>query len=150
MKCNKERHLKLLKCLLGSKKLNKNFYKDNPEDYRELIKYEIILFDHIFWTHQKHFIQLIENFINTNIDFEKFEIAFSLLYRKTNKEFNKFRVDLKQIEKFKFNRLSYEFGSFMAAIFRTFEEIEDEYSTEEEAKDFIKVVYLRFQNIENT
>ena len=80
MKYNKERHLKLLNSLLSSKKLNKNFYKDNLEDYRELIKYEIILFDHIFWTHGRHFIQLIENFINTNIDFEKFRAGFSLLY----------------------------------------------------------------------
>jgi len=42
----------------------------------------------------------MKNFIDNTIDFEEFEIAFSLLYRKTREECNMFNIDLKQIEKF--------------------------------------------------
>jgi hypothetical protein len=73
MDYNKKRHLKLLKRLLYTKKRNKNFYQENPENYSELRKYEIIIYDHIFWTRRKNFVLLIENFIDNIIDFEKFE-----------------------------------------------------------------------------
>ena len=148
MDYNKKRHLKLLKRLLYSKKLNKNFYQENPEDYSELCKYEIIIYDHIFWTRRKDFVLLMENFIDNIIDFEEFETAFSLLFRKTTKEYNTFKIDLKQIDKFQPSTRSYRFASFIGSIFRQFEEVEDEYCTERDVKDFVTEVYLKFQNFE--
>jgi len=148
MDYNKKRHLKLLKRLLYSKKLNKNFYQENPEDYAELRKYEIFIYDHIFWTRRKDFLLLMENFIDNIIDFENFETAFSLLFRKTTKEYNTFKIDLKQIDKFQPSTRSYRFASFIGSIFRQFEEVEDEYCTERDVKDFVTEVYLKFQNFE--
>ncbi len=123
MDYNKKRHLKLLKRFLDSKKLNKNFYQQNPEDYSELGKYEIIIYGHIFWARRKDFVLLMENFIDNIIDFEKFETAFSLFYRKTTEEYDTFKINLKRIEKFQPSTRSYRFGSFIASIFRQFEEV---------------------------
>jgi hypothetical protein len=109
MDYNKKRHLKLLKRFLDSKKLNKNFYQENPEDYSELVKYEIIIYEHIFWTRRKDFVLLMKNFIDNIIDFEEFETAFSLLYRKTGEEYDMFNIDLKQIEKFQPSTRPYRF-----------------------------------------
>jgi hypothetical protein len=55
--------------------------------------------------------------------------AFSLLYRKTTEEYNTFKIDLKRIEKFQPSTRSYRFGSFIASLFRQFEE--DQCSIEE-------------------
>ena len=38
----------------------------------------------------------MKNFIDNIINFDEFETAFSLLYRKTRKEVNMFKIDLKQ------------------------------------------------------
>ena len=88
----------------------------------------------------------MENFIDNIIDFEEFETAFSLLYRKTTEEYNRFKIDLKRIEKFQSSIRSYRFASFIASIFCQFEEVEDEYFTEQDVTDFVKKVYLKFQN----
>ena len=92
----------------------------------------------------------MKNFIDNTIDFEEFEIAFSLLYRKTREEYNMFNIDLKQIEKFQPSPTRpYRFASFIGSIFRQFEEVEDEYCTERDVKDFVKKVYLKFQRKPN-
>jgi hypothetical protein len=149
MDYNKKRHLKLLKRFLDSKKLNKNFYQENPEDYSELVKYEIIIYEYIFWTRRKDFVLLMKNFIDNIIDFEEFETAFSLLYRKTGEEYDMFNIDLKQIEKFQPSPTRpYRFASFISSIFRQFEEVEDEYCTDRDVKDFVKEVYLKSQIFE--
>ena len=91
----------------------------------------------------------MKNFIDNIFDFDEFETAFSLLYRKTTEEVDMFIINLKQIDKFQPSPRSYRFASFIGSIFRQFEEVEDEYCTEQEVKDFVKKVYLKFQNFLN-
>lgn len=148
MDYNKKRHLELLKRFLDLKKLNRNFYQENPEDYFELLEYEVIIYQHFFLTQQKYFVLLMEKLIGDTIDFKEFEIAFSLLYQKTTEELDMFMIDLKRIEKFQPGTQSYLFGSFISSIFRQFEEVEEESCTEQDVKDFVKEVYLKFQNFE--
>jgi hypothetical protein len=52
---------------------------------------------------------------------------------------------LKQIEKFQPSTRSDRFASFIGSIYRQFEEVEDEYCTEQEVKDYVKKAYLKFQ-----
>lgn len=59
-----------------------------------------------------------------------------------------FVIDLKQIEKFQPSRRSYRFASVINSIYRQFEEVEDEYCTEQEVKDYVKEAYLKFQKFE--
>ncbi len=60
-----------------------------------------------------------------------------------------FIIDLKYIEKFQPSTRPYRFASFMGSIFRQFEDVEDEYCTKQEVKDYVKKVYLKFQNFFN-
>jgi len=53
---------------------------------------------------------------------------------------------LKRIENFHPNPRSYKFSSWITTIYRQFEELEDEYCTEQEVKDFVKKVYLEDMN----
>lgn len=82
------------------KNQGKNLFIENPEEDSELSKYNIAIEEQIFLTRRKDFVLLMKNFINNIIDFEEFETAFSLLYSETRKEYNMFKIDLKQIEKF--------------------------------------------------
>ena len=59
-----------------------------------------------------------------------------------------FKIDLEQIDKFQPSTRSYRFASVIGSIYRQFEEVEDEYCTEQEVKDYIKKAYLKFQKFE--
>ncbi|WP_391593827.1 hypothetical protein [Winogradskyella sp.] len=130
------------------KNQGKNLFLENPEEDSELSKYNIAVEEQVFWTHREDFFLLMKNFIDNIINFDEFETAFSLLYRKTSEEVDMFIIDLKQIEKFQPSTRSYRFASVIGSIYRQFEEVEDEYCTEQEVKDYVKEAYLKFQNFE--
>ena len=148
MTYNKERHKQLVIRSQDLKNQGKNLFLENPEEDSELSKYNIAAEEQVFWTHRENFVLIMKNFMDNILDFDEFETAFSLLFRKTTEEVDTSIIDLKQIEKFQPSTRSYRFASFIAAIFREFEEVEDEYCTEEDVKDFVKEVYLKFQNFE--
>jgi hypothetical protein len=149
MDYNKKRHKQLLERSQYLKNHGKNLLIENPEEDFELSKYNIAVEEQIFLTRRKDFVLLMKNFIDNIIDFEEFETAFSLLYWKTSEEYNMFNIDLKQIEKFQSSPTRpYRFASFIGSIFRQFEEVEDEYCTERDVKDFVKEVYLKSQIFE--
>ena len=146
---NQQRHIELLKRLQDFKNQGKNLFIENPEEDSELSKYNIAVEEQVFWTHREDFFLLMKNFLDNILDFDEFETAFSLLYWRTSKEVDMFIIDLKQIEKFQPSPRSYRFASFIGSIFRQFEEVEDESCTERDVKDFVKKVYLKFQNFLN-
>jgi len=149
MDYSKKRHKQLVIRSQDLKNQGKNLFIENPEEDSELSKYNIAVEEQIFLTRRKDFVLLMKNFLDNIIDFEEFETAFSLLYRKTRKEYNMFNIDLKQIEKFQPSPTRpYRFASFIGSIFRQFEEVEDEYCTERDVKDFVKEVYLKSQIFE--
>lgn len=149
MDYNKKRHKQLVKRSQILKSQGRHLFIENPEEDSELSKYNIAVEEQVFWIHREDFFLLMKNFIDNIFDFDEFETAFSLLYRKTTKEVNMFIINLKQIDKFQPSSRSYRFASFIGSIFRQFEEVEDEYCTEQEVKDFVKKVYLKFQNFLN-
>ena len=149
MDYNRKRHKQLMIRSQDLKNQGKNLFIENPEENSELSNYNIAVEEQVFWTHREDFFLLMKNFIDNIFDFDEFETAFSLLYRKTTEEFDMFRINLKQIDKFQPSQRSYRFASFIGSIFRQFEEVEDEYCTEQEVKDFVKKVYLKFQNFLN-
>ena len=80
----------------------------------------------------------MENFIHDLIDIEQFEIAFSRLWRETFKANHAFERDLERIENLQLGPRSDRFCSFITAIFRQFEVLEDEECTEQEIKDYVR------------
>ena len=149
MDYNRKRHKQLMIRSQDLKNQGKNLFIENPEEDSKLSKYNIAVKEQVFWTHREDFFLLIKNFIDNIFYFDEFETTFSLLYRKTTEKIDMFIINLKQIDKFQPSPRSYRFASFIGSIFRQFEEVEDEYCTEQEVKDFVKKVYLKFQNFLN-
>jgi len=148
MTYNKERHKQLVIRSQDLKNQGKNLFLENPEEDSELSKYNIAVEEHVFWTHRENFVLIMKNFLDNILDFDEFETAFSLFYKKVRKEVNMFKIDLEQIEKFQPSTRSYRFASVISSIYRQFEEVEDEYCTEQEVKNYVKEAYLKFQNFE--
>jgi len=148
MTYNKERHKKLVILSQDLKNQGKNFFLENPEESSELCKYNVAVEEQVFWTHRENFVLIMKNFLDNILDFDEFETAFSLLYKKVTKEVDMFTIDLEQIDKFQPSTRSYSFASVIGSIYRQFEEVEDEYSTEQEVKDYVKEAYFKFQKFE--
>ena len=138
MTYNKIRHLKLLKCFLDYKKQGKDLYTENTDEYMELQKYRCALYHHIFWTRRKEFLLCMKNYVHDSIDFEHFKITFSRLWRDSMKKDKALQIDLKGLINFELDSKSDGFGSFITAVFRQFEVLEDEECTEQEVKDYVR------------
>lgn len=145
---NKERHKQLVIRSGDLKNQGKTLFRENPEEYSELLDYEIAVEEQIFWTNRGEFFLVMKDFLDNIINFDEFETAFTLLYHKTREEFDMFVIDLKQIENFQPSTRSDRFAGYINAIFREFEAVEDEYCTEQEVKYYVKKAYLKFQKFE--
>jgi hypothetical protein len=145
MEYNNKKHLKLLNYLLYYKKQNKNLQIEDPDADAELTQYQIYLQDHIFWSNRKKFVLLMKYFVDNSLELEQFEIDFSLLWWETMEEDNAVKLNLKRINNFHPNPRSYKFGSWITAIYRQFEELENEYCTEREVKDYVRYVLQEIQ-----
>ena len=80
----------------------------------------------------------MKNFVNDSIDLEEFDIAFSRLWWEKMKIHDRFKKDLKRIENLELDPRSERFCSPITAVFRKFEELEDEECTQQEVKDYVR------------
>ena len=96
----KERHIQLAIHSWNLKNRGKNLFQENPEEYSELLDYNIAVEEQIFWNNRREFFLVMRYFLDNSSNFDEFETAFTLLYHKTRKKFDMFIVDLEQIEKF--------------------------------------------------
>lgn len=142
---NKIRHLELLRRFLDFKKKGRSLYKENRDEYLELLHYRSRLENHTFWYNREQFVFLMENFIHDLINMEEFEIAFSRLWYKTLEVDKTFQEDLKQVENLQLDPRSDGFGSFLTFVFRQFEVLEDEDCTEQEVKEIVRNVLRKIQ-----
>ena len=143
----KERHKQLVIRSRNLKNQGKTLFRENPEEYSELLDYNIAVEEQVFWTHRGEFFLIMKNFLDNILDFDEFETAFSLLYEEVRKEVNMFKIDLEQIDKFQPSTRSYWFASVIGSIYRQFEAVEDKYCTEQEVKDYVKEAYLKYKII---
>ena len=145
MTYNKIRHLELLRRFLDFKNQGKDLYTENRDEYMELQEYRCALYHHIFWTRRKEFVLCMKTYVHDSIDFEQFEIAFSQLWWDSMEEDKALQIDLKGLKNFELDPKSDGFGSFITAVFRQFEVLEDEECTEQEVKDYVRNILQEIQ-----
>ena len=142
---NKKRYKQLL---LLSEDLNykgKTLFEENRKKYIELMEYQKVIEEEIFWNNKQKFILIMEDFLYGVINFTEFETSFTLLYYKTREKFNTFKTDLKEIENFQPSTRLNRCSNYVIAIFREFEAVKDEYCTEKDLQNYVEKVYLKFQ-----
>ena len=143
MTYNNERHKQLVKSFLDYENQGKTLFHENLKDFLELTEYNIAVEEQVYWAHHDEFVKIIKNLLTNIINFDEFETAFLVLYYKVRKEFDLFSTDVEQIENFQPSTRPYRFASIINSFYRQFEEIEDEYITEQEAMNYIKETCLK-------
>ena len=145
MNYNNARHKLLVIHSQALQKQGKSLWIEDPKSSFELLNYEESIQEELFWAHRQSFILVMKNFIDNILDFDEFENAFSLLYRKVRNEECMLQIDFEYIDKFQPSTRPYTFAPVMGSIYRQFEGVQDEYITEQEVKDYVKKKYLEFQ-----
>ena len=143
---NKERYIALVNELNEAKAKGINWYQKNPQKYNELLCYQSVLSNHLFWLEREKFLVIIEKFLNNTIEFEQFEDEFSKLWVKTQIKSLKDTRNSLVIKTIDPDPQSDSFCSRVTAIYRGFEEIEDEVWTKEEMKPFVKRLLIKIKS----
>jgi len=143
---NKERYIALVNELNEAKAKGINWYKKNPQKYNELLCYQSVLSNHLFWLEREEFLVIIEKFLNNTIEFEQFEDEFSELWVQTQLQSHKDKRNSLVIKTIDPDPQSDSFCSRVTAIYRGFEEIEDEVWTKEEMKPFVKRLLIKIKS----
>ncbi len=144
---NKERYITIVNELNEAKAKGIRWFKENPKKRMELLNYQIVLSDHIFWVEREEFLVIIEKFLNNTIEFEQFEEEFSKLWVTTQTKSYRSGRNLIIIKMIDPDLQSDSFCSYMTAIYRGFEAVEDEVSTEEELKLFVKSLLIKIKSL---
>ena len=144
---NKERYITIVNELNEAKAKGIRWFKENPQKYNELLNYQGILANHLFWLEREEFLGIIEKFLNNTIEFEQFEDEFSKLWVKTQITSCRGKRNSIIIKMIDPDPQSDSFCFYMIAIYRGFEEIEDEVSTEEELKLFVKRLLIEVKSL---
>ena len=142
---NKERHKELVRRCLDFQNQGTSLFRENFKEDFELTEYDGAVSEQVYWSHREEFIPIIKNFLTNNIDFDKFDGNFSVVYQKATREYFLLRRDLKQIEKFEPSTRPDSFNTPMNVIFQIFETVEDGYRSKQEAMVYIKETCLRYQ-----
>lgn len=82
MKYNKNRYFYLLEQEEFLKKQGRSLYKENREDYLELLNYQVQLEDHKYWENRQKYFSVISAFLNGIITAEDFSDEFLYLWKK--------------------------------------------------------------------
>lgn len=114
MQYSKNRLLKLLKRLQDLEKQGKFLYHENLEQYLELLEYQAMVEEHIFWEKRCQFFSLMENFMNGLIGAEEFCDILSVLNRETLNVSDEFITDFEKLKDFQPDFRSKGFGSFIS------------------------------------
>ena len=82
MKFNKNLYLQLVE---KEKRLNQqgvDFFKDNREEFIQLLTFRALLSDAIYWRHKTQYLSIFNSFVEKKLDVECFKDQFYNLYRK--------------------------------------------------------------------
>jgi hypothetical protein len=143
---NKERYITIVNELNEAKAKGIDWFKENPKKRMELLSYQSVLSNHLFWLEREEFLVIIEKFLNNTIEFEQFEDEFSELWVQTQLQSHKDNRNSLVIKTIDPDPQSDSFCSRVTAIYRGFEEIEDEDWTKEEMKPFVKSILIKIKS----
>jgi hypothetical protein len=93
---------KLLKCSNKLRKNNKSLFKENPEKSRKLSRFLIIIEENLHLRQKDKYIELMQIFLNNNIDAEDFSFCFIAKYDNINQTLREMKQDFEK----KFDELS--------------------------------------------
>ena len=147
---NKQEFFKLLKYSNELRKNNKSLFKENPEKSRKLSRFLIIIEENLHLRQKDKYIELIEIFLNNNIDAEDFSFCFIAKYDNINQTLREMKQDFEK----KFDELSnllienknkkYQIGMSLMSMYDHCDDFDPNYNSsitdEENLRNYAKIL----------
>lgn len=103
-------YLKLLKYDKELKSKGKILLKENEQDYKKLIQYEVSLLDHFKWEQKDRYFLLITNFLDKKIDTDQYIGQLFKLEYEIQNLVEELKLDFEKLKEFKPNSVSKGFS----------------------------------------
>src|SRR5688500_1705306 len=100
------KYLKLLKYEKELKSKGKILSKENEQDYKKLIQYEVSLLDQFKWEQKDRYFLLITNFLDTKIDTDQYICQLFKLEYEIQNLVEELKLDFEKSKEFKPNSVS--------------------------------------------
>ncbi len=147
---NKQEFFKLLKYSNELRQNNKSLFKENPEKSRKLSRFLIIIEENLHLRQKNKYIELIEIFLNNNIDAEDFSFCFIAKYDNINQTLREMKQDFEK----RFDELSnllienknkkYQIGMFLMSMYDHCDDFDPNYNSsitdEENLRNYAKIL----------
>jgi hypothetical protein len=150
MKYDEIKYLDLLRYSNRLKKQGKFLYDEDEQAYLELLQYQILIRDHVFWKKKQNFILLITDFLNKILNTEEFINEFFYIHNQIEAMHEAFKTDFEKLKNFEPDSRSIGFGDPIEEIFINSDNFEpdtkeDRNYNKELFKDSIKHSFLQIQ-----
>ena len=147
---NLKRHVELLQQQKNCLSEKESFYKENPKEYLELLKYDVKVSEHLEWEDRDKIASVMEDFLSKKIDAHEFHDNVFGLRRKHLKKCEVFLSKLlsAEIKDFCPNKNAHKLKGFLSALYFECEHFETNFN---EAELYISIEngFLQFQKALN-
>ena len=109
-------YLKLLKYEKELKAKGTSLWKQNEQDYKKLIKYEVSLLDHFKWEQRDRYFLLITNFLDKKVDTDEYICQLFKLEYGIQNLVEELKLDFEKLKEFKPNSVSKGFSRLIAEL----------------------------------
>ena len=106
-------YLKLLKYEKELKSKGKSLSKENEQDYKKLLKYEVSFLDHFKWEQKDRYFLLITNFLDKKIDIDQYICQLFKLEYEIQNLVEELKLDFEKLKEFKPNSVSKGFSKLI-------------------------------------
>ena len=108
-----QNYLELLKYDKELKSQGKSFSKENMQNFRKFLRYEISLLDHFNWEQRDRYFLLMTNFLDKKITEDQYIDQLYKLYNENKNLVEELKLNLEKLKKFKPNSASKEFSKLI-------------------------------------
>lgn len=144
-------YLTLLECEKKLQQQGKSFFQENKEQYREMLQYEIILEDHIFFCQRQNYLNSLEYFLKKQCDSKTFIWMFITIWKKDRDQVDilKQTIFQEQQSTFATDSKAKEFSDLVDEIFGSCEVFTDSepYYTETEFFQAMKDIWIDMRTL---
>lgn len=145
-----ENYLNLLNYQKSLKSEGKILSKENEQDYKKLINYEISILDHLKWSRRSRYFILMSDFLDKKIDADEYICELFKFEAETQNLVEKLKLDFEMLKEFEPNSLSKGFSKLTedlcsdCRIFEPDSNLRDDYElSEKELLNNVKKIYLQ-------
>jgi len=145
-------YLKLLKYEKELKSKGKILSKENEQDYKKLIKYEVSLLDHFKWEQKDRYFLLITNFLDKKIDTDQYICQLFKLEYEIQNLVEELKLDFEKLKEFKPNSVSKGFSKLIeelcsdCRIFEPDPDLRDDFEiSETQLINGVRKIFLQIQ-----